>query len=184
MAQNKLLRADLLNRLLSFLHQEEVAIAPEHPIFLARALNRIQATRYFPAIVDGILQQLEEAPQSTSRKDVQAKLHHERLKFQIAKQGRKNINYRVVTRKTEEAFVAHTLYLEIAKHNSLQIVMNRVMQAFTAPYLEFIRLYRRLVSLEPTGIQKAKKLQQEVLETPFYANRDWLLEKLNEILLP
>lgn len=45
-------------------------------------------------------------------------------------------------------------------------------------YLEFIRFFRRLMSLGPGDEHRAQVLYDEILNTPYNASREWLIEKL------
>jgi hypothetical protein len=45
-------------------------------------------------------------------------------------------------------------------------------------HLEFIRFFRRLVSLGPDDEHRAGVLYDEIVSTPYHASRDWLMEKL------
>lgn len=46
-------------------------------------------------------------------------------------------------------------------------------------YHEFIRFFRRYISLPPAKSKRAVKLKEEIQQSPHQAGRDWLLEKIS-----
>lgn len=76
-------------------------------------------------------------------------------------------------RALESLLTSFRIFLRRHKHLRPQRLKN---------YQEFIRFFRRLVSLPPDKPKRAEKLKAEIEQSEYHAGRDWFLDKLGEIL--
>lgn len=109
------LRSELLNILMNWLTQKEYDQSGHQPLFMARALNRLQATRYWDNLIGP-----NPGPQkhSLNGQNLNFLLNVEQFIHQKSVQGRKNLSPELLLPDAEEAFVARLLYLKIAQHEA------------------------------------------------------------------
>ena len=48
-------------------------------------------------------------------------------------------------------------------------------------YQAFLRFFKRLAGLPPGKTKRAAKLRSEIIDSPYWAGKDWLLKKLDQI---
>jgi hypothetical protein len=116
------LRSDLFQRLLDFLVDEELRVAPEREVLLAKALNRYGITEYFPALAQKMEDQLSSMGMGVFVAEARAALTYEieQNKFQV--DGRKTIDFPKIIAGFEEVYVLRVLYLSMARQSHRNMV--------------------------------------------------------------
>ena len=117
------LKSELFGRLTDFLAIELFESSPEKSLFVAAAMNRMGATRHFPAILEKYIQQEKERAVSLEQMALNNRLENETLIYQLSKEGRRELPMESLITNIEETFVAQTLYLAIA-HSEAQGLWN------------------------------------------------------------
>lgn len=108
------LRSELFLRLLDFLVVEEFLQSGDRALYLARMLNRMQASRFFPGLMDRYVEDISREPLGLEQADLYNRLRMEYLVHQAGVEGRKGREMEHLRSRTETAWVARMLYLEIA----------------------------------------------------------------------
>ncbi len=111
------LRSKLFTKLMDFLAYRQFLDSPEKTLFLARALNKMNATRYFPSLVK---RYVSNGPKrlSLDQADIDNRLHAEFLQHEKSVEGRKGLPLEELIENSEEAFVAKMLYYALAHHEA------------------------------------------------------------------
>lgn len=103
------LRSTLFTRLMDFLAVNEFRNSHQYDGFLLKALNRIQAHRYFPQIRKKVDKDIRKLPLSIDVLDGIAMQQVEETSHQLLTQGRKMAGYTASIQRKEEAFVGGLL---------------------------------------------------------------------------
>lgn len=120
--QMRNLRSDLFQKLSDFLAVRLFESSPEKHLYLARALNRIGATRYFPAVVERYESEERKDSLSLDLADMDNRLKEEEMLHQYAVNGRQNVSFDKLLTGSEEAFVARMLYHALADQEAQRVL--------------------------------------------------------------
>lgn len=115
------LKSELFLLLTDFLAVRSFMKSPEKKLFVAQAMNQIQATLCYPAVMEKYARQDNSVGLSLEQAELQNRLKSEELNYLSAIKGRKELPLHELIESSEEAFVARVLYYASAHLEAQQL---------------------------------------------------------------